>query len=157
MHRLEVGKPDCLLRRLIYRLSERPAAAQTSVVDGPYIGFSVRPAADVMTPGMNACDAGVEAFDRRKPGARIHVVGRHRAAEAGNRWEEAVLALVAGHVAEQGVPHMPVGIDKTGKPIRFRPSITSAPGAFVLAPTATIAPLRTCTSRSEHRRAAGPS
>lgn len=69
MHRLEVGKPDCLLRRLIYRLSERPAAAQTSVVDGPYIGFSVRPAGDVMTPEINACDAGVEAFDRHKPGA----------------------------------------------------------------------------------------
>ena len=114
MHRLHVGEQNGLLRRLVDRLAERPAAAQAGVVDGAQVGLGMCAASDVVAPRMNAGDAGVQRLDRREPRARIHVLRAHRAGEARDCREETVLALVAGHAAEQRVPHMPVRIDEAG-------------------------------------------
>ena len=105
----------------------------------------MRATADVVTPGVDAGDAGVEALDRRQPSAGVHIVRGHRAAKAGDRRKEAILALIARHAAEQRVPHVPVCIDEAREHDPLRPPITWAPGASTLAPIATMAPLRTCT------------
>ena len=122
------------------------ARAQAGFAQGPQVRLGEFGAADVVAPVVDEGDAGIDRLGRGQPGALVHVVGLVKPAERCGGAEIAVLRLVAGHAAQQRVPHVPVGLDEARQHDHALALDHRAPGASSSRPTATITPSWTCTS-----------
>ncbi len=111
----QTGEVDRLGRGQPSRVRERESAAQPGLGERPQIGIGMLGAADIVTPVMHEGDAAVERFGRGQARAVIHVARQERLAQGRGGGKIAARGLVAGHAAQQRVPHMPMGLDQAGQ------------------------------------------
>ena len=114
VHAREVGDAERLGERRRTRRAIREAAAQSGLLHRPQVLDRVLVGHDVVAPIVHRRDAGVQRFGSGEQRAVIHVARRVDLAERRGHREIAVRAVVAGHVAQQRRPHVPMGIDQAG-------------------------------------------
>ncbi len=90
------------------------AAANTGFLQCAQVFLGMPRGDDVVAPVVHGGDAGEQRLGRRQQRAVIHVARRVDVADRRGGRKISVLRRVAGHVAEQRRPHVPMGVDQAG-------------------------------------------